>query len=85
MLREENEGFSRLITELLQPNINEINASTVIDNIFEMIGFFKLDPNRVVDIILDWYSNNLHIKVFDKILNEFNKVHKYHTTKELFG
>ena len=41
LLREENEGFSRLITELLQSNINESNVDTVINNIFEMIGFFQ--------------------------------------------
>lgn len=53
LLREENEGYSRLITELTQPGINEENVDAVIDNVNSLIGFFKIDPNRVIDIVID--------------------------------
>ena len=53
LLREENEGFSRVITELTQSNIDDSNVHSVIENIFSLIGFFRVDPNRVIDIILD--------------------------------
>lgn len=29
------------------------------DNVMALIGYFNLDPNRVLDIILDSYENNL--------------------------
>lgn len=71
LLREENEGFSRLISELTQTNIDVSNVDIVIENIFSLIGFFRLDPNRVIDIILDCYSFQPDNQSFDKIMNEF--------------
>lgn len=71
LLREECEGYSRLITELMQPNINENNVDTVIENVFSLIGFFRIDPNRAIDIILDCYSNQPHNTSFTKIMNQF--------------
>ena len=59
MLREENEGFAKLIVELNQPNINDSNIENVKKNVEAMIGFFNLDPNRVMDIILDSFENNI--------------------------
>ena len=59
MLREENEGFAKLIVELNQSNINLDNINNVISNIEALIGYFNLDPNRVLDIILDSLENNI--------------------------
>ena len=46
LLREQSEGFSKLITVLSQ---NELKA----DDVRSLIGRFKLDPNRVFDIVLE--------------------------------
>lgn len=59
LLREENEGFSKLIVELNQSNITMGNIEVVKSNVKELIGFFSLDPNRVLDIILDSFSNHV--------------------------
>ena len=59
LLREENEGFAKLVVELNQSNINSDNIQNVISNIEALIGCFNLDPNRVLDIILDSLENNI--------------------------
>ncbi|CAI2362951.1 unnamed protein product [Moneuplotes crassus] len=71
LFREENEGYARLITELVQPNVRSDNIETIIDNIFSLIGFFRLDPNRVIDVILDCYSFHPDNDCFQKILFRF--------------
>lgn len=35
------------------------NIDQVKQNVEALIGFFNLDPNRVLDIILDSFMNNL--------------------------
>jgi THO complex subunit 2 len=57
LLREENEGFAKLIVELNQPNISMDNIDIVKKNVEALIGFFNLDPNRVLDIILESFSS----------------------------
>lgn len=57
LLREESEGYSKLLTELveraLEPeNDSEEVCAKVVGNVQSLIGFFVLDPNRVVDLIL---------------------------------
>lgn len=54
MLREESEGYSKLIAELGQSTLN----SQLLQNIQSLIGCFNLDPNRVLDIILESFENN---------------------------
>ncbi|BHF61082.1 THO complex subunit 2 [Sparganum proliferum] len=50
LLREESEGYSKLIVELSQPMGS---MEQCITHIRSLIGYFDLDPNRVLDIILD--------------------------------
>ncbi len=57
LLREENEGFAKLIVELNQPNITMDNIGVVKKNVEALIGFFNLDPNRVLDIILESFTS----------------------------
>jgi len=57
LLREENEGFAKLIVELNQPNITMENIEVVKKNVEALIGFFNLDPNRVLDIILESFAS----------------------------
>jgi hypothetical protein len=59
LLREENEGFAKLIVELGQSNMNMANVEIVKSNVKELIGFFSLDPNRVLDVIIDSFCNHV--------------------------
>ena len=52
LMREEIEGFSKLIIELNQENIDDSTVEQVIENIQKLVGYFQLDPNRLLDLIL---------------------------------
>uniref|UniRef100_A0A672KNF4 Uncharacterized protein n=1 Tax=Sinocyclocheilus grahami TaxID=75366 RepID=A0A672KNF4_SINGR len=56
LLREENEGYAKLITELGQDLSRNLTSHVVLENIKSLIGCFNLDPNRVLDIILEVYE-----------------------------
>lgn len=50
LLREENEGYAKLITELAQ---TKGPMDAVMVQVRSLIGYFDLDPSRVLDLILD--------------------------------
>ncbi|XP_075691887.1 THO complex subunit 2 [Rhinoderma darwinii] len=56
LLREENEGYAKLISELGQDLSGNITSDLILENIKSLIGCFNLDPNRVLDIILEVYE-----------------------------
>uniref|UniRef100_A0A3Q2NPJ1 THO complex subunit 2 n=1 Tax=Fundulus heteroclitus TaxID=8078 RepID=A0A3Q2NPJ1_FUNHE len=56
LLREENEGYAKLITELGQDLSGNITSNLVLESIKSLICF-NLDPNRVLDIILEVYES----------------------------
>uniref|UniRef100_A0A3B4GW35 THO complex subunit 2 n=1 Tax=Pundamilia nyererei TaxID=303518 RepID=A0A3B4GW35_9CICH len=56
LLREENEGYAKLITELGQDLSGNITSHIVLESIKSLICF-NLDPNRVLDIILEVYES----------------------------
>lgn len=60
LLREETEGYSKLITELFTTSSNEPLTCEVVEETFErvkgMIGAFDLDVGRVLDITLDVFA-----------------------------
>ena len=60
LLREETEGYSKLITEFFTTSSNEPPTSEVVEETFErvkgMIGSFDLDVGRVLDITLDVFA-----------------------------
>ncbi|CAL8281423.1 unnamed protein product [Arctogadus glacialis] len=56
LLREENEGYAKLISELGQDLSGNITSHVVLESIKSLIGCFNLDPNRVLDIILEVYE-----------------------------
>lgn len=60
LLREETEGYSKLVTELFTTSNNEPPTSEVVEETFEqvkgMIGAFDLDVGRVLDITLDVFA-----------------------------
>ncbi|KAF3902862.1 hypothetical protein AA313_de0207880 [Arthrobotrys entomopaga] len=60
--REESEGYSKLITEVFMAEYSGgplERVSETLDNIRSLIGCFDLDPNRVLDIILDVFANGV--------------------------
>ena len=60
LLREEAEGYSKLMTELFTTSSNELPTSDIVEETFErvkaMIGAFDLDVGRVLDITLDVFA-----------------------------
>lgn len=70
LLREENEGFAKIMVELNQPNISLTGVEVVKKNIEALIGYFSLDPNRVLDIILDSFENNVGNDAYIELLKD---------------
>ena len=60
LLREETEGYSKLVTELFTTSNNEPPTAEVVEDTFErikaMIGTFDLDVGRVLDVTLDVFA-----------------------------
>lgn len=54
LLREENEGFAKLIAELHSAAALRPDAEgALVAHVEALIGTFDLDPNRVLDVVLD--------------------------------
>jgi hypothetical protein len=78
ILREEPEGYAKLVTVLSRLPRNGKNMESIIGNIQSIIGQFDLDPNRVMDIILDCFEQEPDNSSFLEILKVFripNLVH----------
>ncbi|XP_001606603.2 THO complex subunit 2 isoform X1 [Nasonia vitripennis] len=56
LFREESEGYSKLIVELNQER-SESEVESVLEIVKSLIGYFNLDPNRVLDILLETFEN----------------------------
>ncbi|XP_024602904.1 THO complex subunit 2 isoform X6 [Neophocaena asiaeorientalis asiaeorientalis] len=56
LLREENEGYAKLIAELGQDLSGNTTSDLILENIKSLIGCFNLDPNRVLDVILEVFE-----------------------------
>lgn len=60
LLREETEGYSKLITELFTTSSNEALSNELVEGTLErvksMIGAFDLDVGRVLDVTLDVFA-----------------------------
>jgi THO complex subunit 2 len=74
LLREETEGYSKLMTEYFTTVNNEPPSHDVVSETYErvnaLIGAFDLDIGRVLDVTLDVFANLLvkHGKFFVKLL-----------------
>ncbi|KAL9643319.1 hypothetical protein ABK040_014774 [Willaertia magna] len=79
LLHEECEGFSKLITILFDNDYVKNTPFEVLTNqIIELIGFFDLEPHRVLDIILDAYEKTLSeilLQIITKLYNTSNLRH----------
>ncbi|XP_034949841.1 THO complex subunit 2 [Chelonus insularis] len=56
LFREESEGYSKLIVELNQERPSD-EVSSTLEIVKSLIGYFNLDPNRVLDILLETFEN----------------------------
>ena len=87
LLREETEGYSKLITELFTTSSNETSSLAVVEETFErvkgMIGAFDLDVGRVLDVTLDVFAAVLvkHYRFFVKYLRASSWWPKEHTSR----
>ncbi|XP_051144438.1 THO complex subunit 2 isoform X2 [Andrographis paniculata] len=77
LLREESEGYAKLVTLLCQ--VPESSSETVsvatVGIIKSLIGHFDLDPNRVFDIVLECFELQLDNNVFLDLIPIFPKSH----------
>lgn len=56
LFREESEGYAKLITELNHEPLEHVSVNNILEIIKSLIGCFNLDPNRVLDIILESFE-----------------------------
>ena len=61
--------------EINQENLNKSNQAIVIENIQKLIGYFSLDPNRVLDLLLSAFQFNLSNLSYIAMLKEFGTQH----------
>ncbi|XP_013185845.1 THO complex subunit 2 isoform X2 [Amyelois transitella] len=72
LFREESEGYAKLIVELNQEISEDIESKTLLEIIQSLIGCFNLDPNRVLDIILESFEARPHLdKLFITLIKNY--------------
>ncbi|CAH1184109.1 unnamed protein product [Phyllotreta striolata] len=72
LFREECEGFSKLVTELNNQFSENADSKELIGIVQSLIGCFNLDPNRVLDVILESFENKpKDAKVFVSLINNY--------------
>ncbi|KKK26560.1 hypothetical protein ARAM_002963 [Aspergillus rambellii] len=91
LLREESEGYSKLLTELFATSNNEPPSSEVVEDTFErvkaMIGAFDMDVGRVLDVTLDVFAAVLvkQYRFFVKLLRASSWWPKEHILHTIVG
>lgn len=71
-MREESEGYSKLITQLNQEVTAKFSAENLLQDTKSLIGCFNLDPNRVLDIILEAFEMRIELgEVFMELLRSY--------------
>jgi THO complex subunit 2 len=78
LLREESEGYSKVVTELCQgkSGFTLLNASAIFEHIQALIGYFDLDPNRCFDLVLEAFEQDLNNSAaFLSLISRFNPSH----------
>lgn len=81
LLREESEGYAKLVTLLSRRGPDGLIKQTtpvVISTIKSLIGHFDLDPNRVFDIVLECYELQPGNAAFLELIPLFPKSHISH-------
>lgn len=78
LLREESEGYAKLVTLLCQGGLDvtaESTSTVTISIIKSLIGHFDLDPNRVFDIVLECFELYPDNNIFYNLIPIFPKSH----------
>ncbi|CAO2828529.1 unnamed protein product [Amaranthus hypochondriacus] len=75
LLREESEGYAKLVTLLCEGSGAPNSSSSTIGTIKSLIGHFDLDPNRVFDIVLECFEMQPHNNLFLDLIPIFPKSH----------
>ncbi|XP_023770014.1 THO complex subunit 2 isoform X1 [Lactuca sativa] len=75
LLREESEGYAKLVTLLCQGSevCSENTSAATVGIIKSLIGHFNLDPNRVFDIVLECFELQPDNNVFLNLIPIFPK------------
>lgn len=71
LLREESEGFSKAITELNQNfSITKLTSEQLYDRLMALIGYFDIDPNRMLDLVIESFEYHLeYTKIYVDLLH----------------
>ncbi|CAH2979751.1 unnamed protein product [Chilo suppressalis] len=84
LFREESEGYAKLIVELNQEINEDTEWKTILEIMQSLIGCFNLDPNRVLDIILESFEARPHLeKLFIPLIQ--NYMGDPHVISEVLG
>lgn len=72
LLREEAEGYAKLLTALLESRgESQEKLATMLER---LIGYFRLDPNRVVDVVISVaVSHAAHLQPMAQVLTMFKR------------
>jgi hypothetical protein len=73
LLREETEGYSKLMVVLCSMPSYPSDVSQYIRQVLSLIGRFELDPNRAMDVILDAFEQQIWNLSFITLLRNFSK------------
>lgn len=72
LLREESEGYSKLVTLLNQVGAGALTpgpcVDAAVDEIKSLIGYFALDPNRTCSLVLDAFTVQSHNDAFLELI-----------------
>eukprot|EP01031_Cornospumella_fuschlensis_P030654 gene30654-37039_t len=72
LLREELEGYSKLVV-LLENHCHSVDdLDFCLSQMLSIIGHFELDPNRVLDILLDLFEHEPHNLCYLELLKQFH-------------
>ncbi|KAH7461447.1 THO complex subunit 2 [Phytophthora ramorum] len=72
LLREETEGFSKVLC-LLHTGVTKSQLEATRTDLMALIGFFDLDANRVLDLVLDVYEMHPRNDCFAPLLDIFKR------------
>jgi len=74
LLREESEGYSKLVTLLNQVGAGALTpgqrVDAAVDEIKSLIGYFDLDPNRTCSLVLDAFTAQAHNDAFVELIKK---------------
>ena len=81
LLREESEGYSKLVVDIelsLGGPLSERAVEALTKRVMALIAYFNLDPNRVLDVMLDCLEAHVHrpraqVARFVSLVTKFNR------------